>query len=105
MTKRCSRFERSGSASPLVVTDRDVAIITTCWEYRWLTRDQLQRLIDLPGITRTNARLRRLYDQGFLERRRAGTVGAGLQPVYLAGDQAVELIAQRYSLALGEVRQ
>jgi|GEM_PF-1337003 len=105
MTERRKRFIRTAHPEGLVLTDRDAAVVWACWEHRWLTREQLQRLLPLPGVGRTNDRLRRLYDHGYLDRIRAGTVGAGLQPVYLAGEAAVPLIAARTEGTEAEIRE
>lgn len=105
MTDRCSRFARSSDPGALVLTERDAEILSACWEYRWLTRDQIQRVVAMPCVSRTNRRLRGLYDHGFLERIRAGTVNFGLQPVYLAGPAAPPLLAARTGLPEAEIRE
>jgi len=104
MTERVSRFSRAEAPRPFVLTARDAEIVLACWSHRWLTRQQLQRIVTLPGAGRTNDRLRRLFDAGLLARLRAGTVGAGLQPVYAAGEAAVRLIARDSGLAEAHVR-
>lgn len=105
MTERRSRFARRPRPDALVFTARDAAILLVCFEHRWLTRPQLQRLAGVPGVTRMNQRLRQLYDHGYLDRLRAGTVGAGLQPVYLAGPSAVPLLARETGLPASEIRE
>lgn len=104
MTDRRPRFARAASPT-LVLTERDSEIIQACWSHRWLTREQLQSLIDLPGVTRTNARLRRLYDHGYLDRLRLMTVGAGLQPIYLAGDASVPQLAAVTETPAPQIRE
>jgi hypothetical protein len=49
--------------------------------------------------------LRKLYDARFLDRLQVGTVGAGLQPVYLAGDAAVPLLSAELDLPPETVRE
>jgi hypothetical protein len=105
MTERSRCFVRSPLPAGLVLTPRDAEVILACWEYRWLTRGQLQQLVSLPGIGRSNDRLRRLYDHGYLDRIRAATVGTGLQPVYLAGKASLPLLAERSERPLREVRE
>lgn len=104
MTERRSRFQPDPTHRPFVLTERDQEVALTCWSYRWLTRQQLQRVLPLPGAGRTNDRLRKLFDAEILTRVRVGTVGAGLQPVYTAGEAAVPLIARATGLAEGRIR-
>jgi Replication-relaxation len=105
MTDRQCRYARRAAPPPLVLTPRDLAIIVACWEHRWLTRLQLQALLGTPGVTRMNQRLRRLYDHGYLERRRTGTVGGGLQPIYLAGRQSTPFLAAQMDRPEAAIRE
>lgn len=104
MTEYRRRFQRDSRGAGMVLTARDVEIVVHCFEHQWLSRAQLQRLVGVAGVTRMNQRLRQLYDHQFLGRMRAGTIGAGLQPVYLAGEAAVPLLAERTGLTEAEVR-
>lgn len=104
MISRRSRFERATDTGNLVLTPRDREIILACYQHRWLTRSQLQRLVPLPHVGRCNDRLRRLYDRGLLERMRARTVGCGLQPVYLAGEAAISLLSTELALTPRAIR-
>lgn len=88
-----------------MLTPRDVALIVACYEHQWLTREQLQKLTGIPGVTRMNQRLRQLYDHTFLQRLRAGTVGAGLQPIYTAGERALPLLAAQTEQPLSVLRE
>ena len=104
-TDRRDRFARSGDPDALVLTSRDEGVVLDCWRYRWLTRQQIQRLTSTPGIRRLNGRLRRLYDHGYLDRLRAGTIGMGLQPIYVVGPAGVPLVAGRLDLPEGTVKE
>jgi hypothetical protein len=103
MTDRRTCFRRALTGG-LVLTPRDVTLILAVYEHQWLTRQQVQRLTAIPGVTRVNQRLRQLYDGRYLDRIRAGTVGAGLQPVYVAGEAAVPLIAAETGRPVPEIR-
>lgn len=105
MPERRPRFSRCSDPAGLVLTERDQAIILACWEHQWLTRQQIQQLTGMQTVTRINARLRRLYDHAYLQRLRAGTVGAGLQPVYLAGEAAVPILGAHTGQSAGEIRE
>ena len=102
---RRPRFSRSSDPPMLVLTPRDEQVVFDCWRYRWLTRQHLQLLTGTPGIRRLNDRLRRLYDHGYVERLRVGTVGAGLQPLYLVGPVGASLVAVEFELAEAVVRE
>jgi hypothetical protein len=104
-SERRRRFTRASDPGRFVLTERDAAIAWACFEYQWLTRQHLQRLFGVPGVTRANQRLRQLYDAGVLQRLRVGTVGQGLQPVYLAGEAAVPLLAERSGLPVAAVKE
>jgi hypothetical protein len=99
------RFVRRAQPPRLVLTPRDEEIVLACYSYRWLTRPQLQQVVPLGCVTRSNARLRGLYDWGFLGRSAVGTVGAGLQPVYTAGEAAIPLVAARLETEEKAVRE
>jgi hypothetical protein len=105
LTGRRRRFARSEDSGGFALTERDAAIALACFECQWLTRQQVQRLFGIPGVTRANQRLRQLYDAGVLQRLRVGTVGQGLQPVYLAGEAAIPLLAERLGLPVPAVRE
>jgi len=54
---------------PMRLTPRDVALVTAIHAHRVLRRDQVQRLL-FPSKNTTNERLKRLYQHGYLARRR-----------------------------------
>jgi len=100
-----SRYVRRPNPPRIVLTERDERLILTTYSFRWATRQQLQAIALPAGVTRANLRLRALFDSRFLDRLAIGTVGAGLQPVYLAGEAAVPLIASRFGIAELSVRE
>jgi len=54
---------------PLVLTERDRAIILSVYENRFLRRDQIQRLFfSKSSLPACNMRLKKLYDHRFLDR-------------------------------------
>ncbi|MFN3650402.1 MAG: replication-relaxation family protein [Armatimonadota bacterium] len=104
MTERRSRFSRTVVVPGTVLTERDAALILACYRHQWLTRQQLQLLFGM-GVTRINQRLRQLYDSRFLDRLRAGTVGVGMQPVYVAAEAAVPLLSRSTDLPEAQIRE
>jgi hypothetical protein len=105
MSDRRRPFVRSSQPPALVLTERDERLILAVFSYRGLTRPQLQRAMAMPCVTILNDRLRKLFDHGFLDRRRVGTVAMGLQPLYLPGEAAIPLIAARTERPAGEIRR
>ena len=77
-------------------TPRDGRILTWVYELRFLTREQIQRLEFDPNSARyCRARLRWLFDAGYLDRRRLdlGTGYGANMPVYCLGVQGADWIA------------
>ena len=55
--------------APIVLTERDKAIILSVYENRFLRRDQIQRLYFADtSVQACNARLKRLYEHRFIDR-------------------------------------
>ena len=83
--KRKSRFHRSEKPARIILQDRDKRIIAAVYEYRFLTRSQIQRLFNINCITRANVRLRKLFDHGYLDRRFRPTVTGTSESIYVLG--------------------
>ena len=87
----------------LVARDQDLIL----WVYhlRVARRDQLQRLI-FPSKNTANARLRHLYEHGYLTRRRLPVEhGEGSsQYLYLLAGRGAQLVADRLGVDVAEIR-
>jgi hypothetical protein len=86
---------RRTEPKPALLQERDVALITDVWRYKFLTTDQL-RALHWPGRSEqaTRRRLVRLFEQGYLERLRPrAQMGAGThQWTYFLGPQGHALL-------------
>ena len=59
---------KSRTIKPIAIQHRDETIMMLVAEFRFLSREQLQVLLDFPCITRINIRLKKLFDHGYLSR-------------------------------------
>ena len=90
---RKSRFERVKAPPPLVLQPRDETILTLVSEFRLLSREQLQRLLDFPCVTRINVRLKRLYDRCYLSRRFLPTLKGSPKVLYFLGPRGIGTVS------------
>ncbi len=74
--------------APIVLTDRDKAIILSVYENRFLRRDQIQRLYFTDAsVPACNMRLKKLYEHRFLDRL--------IRPVAFGSNQIVYALHRR----------
>src|SRR5436190_16367037 len=71
-------------------TSRDEAIVREINRFGVMTRDQLIRLRFFSSKTRAKARLKRLVDAGYLDRRQQSLAVGGPRFVYMPGHLAVD---------------
>lgn len=76
----------------LALGPRDEALLTALFLNRTMTRGQIQALF-FSSVPRCNARLRQLYDWGYLSRAYLPTAPFGSQGLYSVGKSALPLIA------------
>ncbi len=76
----------------LALGPRDEALLTAIFLNRTMTRGQIQALF-FSSVPRCNARLRQLYDWGYLSRAYLPTAPFGSQGLYSVGRSALPLIA------------
>jgi hypothetical protein len=98
---RKSRFKRSGDPGRLALQPRDEVILTLVSQFRLLSREQLQRLLDFPCVTRINIRLRKLFDNGYLSRRFLPTLRGSPKTLYFLGAKGIEIVSE--SLGVGPI--
>jgi len=102
--KRQSRFERLKKPSPIILQPRDREIMLCVHEFRFLTREQIQRLFDFNCVTRANIRLRKLYDHGYLSRHFLPTVRGSSRAVYFLGPKGMEIISEGLGLDISTLK-
>jgi len=76
-----------------------------CWQYRFLIREQIQRLLDFNCTTRVNIRLRKLYDGKYLDRRFLPFAAGTSQAIYSLGGKGVEIVANSLGIEPNEVHR
>lgn len=95
---------------PLGLTQRDIAIINACYEYRALTSQQLQRLFfrhgtDRGQLTQCQLRLKLLYHHGYLYRDEQPTkMSDGRRPlIYFLDRKGAALLAECLDISVTEL--
>jgi len=91
--KRRRRDERLADPSPMVLKERDIDVVEAVHRHRVLRQNQLQALF-FGSQTRAQARLEKLYDHGFLERKFLPVArGEGRSPtLYVLDKRGAELL-------------
>lgn len=92
------------SRNPLILQPRDTEILKAVYEYRFLTGEQIRNLCGFNCRKRTNNRLRKLFDNGFLSRR-LFVSHFERQILYFLGPEAIETIVSKTGLDPLEVRR
>ena len=82
----------------LFLQPRDEVIMTFVAEFRLLSREQIQKLLDFPCITRVNIRLKKLYDDGYLSRLFLPTITGTPKILYYLGPQGVPIVSDSLSI-------
>ncbi|MFA6130485.1 MAG: replication-relaxation family protein [Candidatus Omnitrophota bacterium] len=100
MAGRRKILQRSGN--PLVLQPRDSEILKKVFDYRFLCGEQIKNLCGFNCLKRTNDRLRKLFDNGFLSRRLF--IDAFKKRIlYLPGPRAAEIISLKTGLDSSEI--
>ncbi|MHB8860954.1 MAG: replication-relaxation family protein [Pirellulaceae bacterium] len=100
MTSRGSkvRYQRRGErAKPICLTERDIEVLRELAFHRFLSGEQLRRLVFDCGTSRVRRRLRALFDHGLVERLPVVSPPAlGLPPfVYVVTKEAKSLLEEQ----------
>lgn len=82
----------------LVLQPRDEVIMIFIAEFRLLSREQLQKLLDFPCITRINIRLKKLYDHDYLSRLLLPTITGTPKALYYLGPKGVALVSDNLDI-------
>jgi hypothetical protein len=84
---------------------RDEALIAAVYEYRFLSRAQIQRLLGFGCVTRVNARLRKLFDHRYLSRRFLPAVKGSAEALYCLGPESVPIVGEKLGLDSQEIKR
>jgi len=103
--KRQSRHKRSTSSNNMVLQRRDIEILKAVFQFRYLTRSQIQQLFDMKSVTRVNIRLRKLFDNKFLDRYYRPTLVGSSEAIYTLGINSCDFIAESLDVTNEEVKR
>ncbi len=92
---RLSKWQRAKNPKPICLQERDQEIMSTVYDFGFLTRQQIQKLLDFSCTTRINIRLRKLFDHGYLSRRFLPTDKGTSQALYFLGPAGLELVSEK----------
>jgi hypothetical protein len=103
MNARTSKWEREPHPPRLILQPRDEIIIMALYTFRYLSREQLQRLFGWRCIRRINMRLRRLYDHHYLSRTFLPTVRGSGKAIYYLGHRGIPIASQKSGTDISKV--
>ena len=100
------KIERQNNRiASMVLTARDVSIILSVYENRFLKRDQIQRLhFAGASLQATSARLKKLSDHKFLDKLQRAVAGGASQAVYALDKRGAEVVAVTLEIERHKVR-
>lgn len=78
----------------MVLQPRDELMLAFIAEFRLLSREQLQLLLDFSCITRINIRLKKLYDHSYLSRIFLPSAAVTRKPLYFLGPKGITIVSQ-----------
>jgi hypothetical protein len=93
MRPKAGTVGESMAMKPIVLQPRDEMLLTLVAEFRFLSRVQLQVLLDFPCVTRINIRLKKLYDHGYLSRFFLPTVTGNPRALYFLGPKGIVIVS------------
>jgi hypothetical protein len=92
--RRQSKWKRTRKPDRLILQPRDMDIICAVYEYRYLSRDQIQRLVSFNCVTKANIRLRKLYDSHYLSRLFLPTTRGSSKAIYFLSKKGVDIVTE-----------
>ncbi|MHB1056171.1 MAG: replication-relaxation family protein [Thermoleophilia bacterium] len=96
---------RNNQIAPMQLMARDVSVILSVYENRFLRRDQIQRLhFAGSSIQATSARLKKLSDHKFLDKLQRAVAGGASQAVYALDKQGADVVAATLQIDRYKVR-
>lgn len=106
---KAPRFEKKPKViGNIIIQKRDIEIIKLVWEYRFLSSEQIQALVEGSDQVKLR-RLQKLYHHGYLDRPFSQIVFSNplLGPkkmVYGLGDRGADLLAEAYNIDRGKIK-
>ncbi len=103
--RRQSKHSRSRNPSLLILQCRDIEILKSVFRYRYLSRSQIQRLFNMNSITRINIRLRKLFDNRYLDRYFQPTLFGSSEAIYSIGLNGLPVISESLGLDIIDAKR
>lgn len=103
--ERKNKWQRAKSPEPMILQPRDQEIITKVYEFGFLSRDQIQRLMNFNCTIRANIRLRKLFDHGYLARRFLPAILGSSMAIYFLGPEGIGLISEKIGVDPSEIQR
>ena len=102
--KKASKYIRPKNPDPLVLMDRDRELLTRVWEDRMLFTSHIGRIF-FSGKTSANVRLRKLWENGYLDRYFLPTLmfHGSTEALYLLGRKGVDIVAVTLGMERTEI--
>lgn len=100
--RRRSRFIRTPEQSPMVLQKRDIRILETLYDYRFLTTSQIAKL-HFGHKSKALRRLRQLNDNGFVARIFRPVVTGSAEVIYCLDNYGVSVLAQHLGIDRAEI--
>lgn len=86
--------KRNNRIAPMMLTARDVSVILSVYENRFMRRDQIQRLyFASSSLQATSARLKKLSDHKFLDKLQRPIAGGASQAVYALNRRGADVVS------------
>jgi len=103
-TKRASKYVRPKNPEPMILMDRDKEMLTRVWEDRMLFTSRIGRIF-FTGKARTNTRLRKLWENGYLDRYFLPTLmfHGSTEALYMLGSKGVDIAAATLGVERTEI--
>ena len=101
ISRRASRFERPKKPSSLILQPRDREILVTVYGHRFLSSEQIRDMF-FGCTTRSNARMRKLWENGYLDRHylRPLAFHGSSQAIYSLGPRGVDMVTESLGICL-----
>ena len=105
MENKASRWKRKKNPGRLILQPRDQEIIKAVYEFRVISRQQLQQLLGIDGARRINQRLRKLYDHRYLSRYFLHNNRGSAKAIYYLGPRGAALVADELGIDLNVIKR
>ena len=105
MENKASRWKRKKNPVRIILQPRDQEIIKTVYEFRVISREQLQHLLGIDGTRRINQRLRKLYDHKYLSRYFLYNNRGSAKAIYHLGPRGAALVADELGIDLNVIKR